>query len=91
MLCENYGQIQPGEQIKNNVVCNIIRRKEDFFNFFLYICEEQFFSVEEIYETGNVDAKLILHLYKVDLRSRFMEIISNIQKLLQKHIAQQLG
>ena len=42
------------------------------------------FSPRQIYKTANSESKLILREYKMDLKSRFMEIKSINSKLPQK-------
>ena len=48
-------------------------------------------SLEKISQTGNHDATLILRLYKVDLKSRFMDNKFNDPNLTQKQRAHHLG
>ena len=48
-------------------------------------------SLGQISRTGNLDVKLILRQYKLDLRARFMENKSINPKLKQKENASELG
>ena len=45
--------------------------------------------LEQISETGNLDATLILRQYKLDLMSRFMALKYNNPKLRQDQIAKE--
>ena len=49
------------------------------------------FSFEQISETGNFDAKLILRQYKIDLMASIMEIKSVNPKLKQDQLTKELG
>ena len=49
------------------------------------------FSLEQLSKTGNLDANLILHQYKINLMSRFREVKSVNPKIKQSGIAKELG